>query len=321
VHEPWWNALARHADIVLPATTPLERNDIGRASNDAHIYAMHQAVEPVGEARNDYDIFAGLAARLEFQDRFTEGRDEMQWLRHLYDVFRQQAARERITLPDFDTFWEEGEIELPLPDHERVLFADFRADPDRHPLPTPSGRIEIFSQTIDGFGYDDCAGHPCWYEPAEWLGGEQALRYPLHLVSNQPKTRLHSQLDCGKTSAASKVNGREPVLIHPDDAAARGIVDGDVVRLFNERGTCLAGARITSSVRAGVVVLPTGAWYDPDAPGGLDRHGNPNVLTLDKGTSRLAQGPSAHTALVELERAEGHVPEVAAFETPTILPK
>ena len=319
VHEPWWNALARHADIVLPATTTLERNDIGRASNDAHVYAMHKAVDPVGGARNDHDIFAGLATRLGFQERFTEGRSEMEWLRHLYDVFRQQASRERIELPDFDAFWEAGELELPLADHERVLFADFRDAPRDNPLPTPSGRIEIFSDTIDGFGYDDCAGHPRWFEPAEWLGAEQAKRHPLHLISNQPATRLHSQLDCGKTSVASKIQNREPVSIHPDDAAARGIADGDVVRLFNRRGACLAGARVTDSVRPGVVVLSTGAWYDPDSPGGLERHGNPNVLTRDKGTSRLAQGPSAHTTLVEMERARGSLPEVEAFEAPKIL--
>jgi biotin/methionine sulfoxide reductase len=320
VHEPWWNALARHADIVLPATTALERNDIGRASNDAHIYAMHQAVKPVGDARDDHAIFAGVAARLGFEERFTEGRGEMDWLRHLYDVFRQQAAQARITLPDFDAFWESGEIELPIDDHERTLFAEFRNAPDEHPLPTPSGRIEIFSDTIDGFGYDDCAGHPRWYEPAEWLGGEQAQRYPLHLVSNQPATRLHSQLDCGITSVAGKILGREPVSIHPDDAAARGIRDGDVVRLYNARGACLAGARITDAVRPGVVILATGAWYDPHTPGGLERHGNPNVLTLDKGTSRLAQGPSAHTTLVEMARAGDDLPQVGAFDAPLILP-
>jgi biotin/methionine sulfoxide reductase len=107
--------------------------------------------------------------------------------------------------------------------------------------------------------------------------------------------------------------------MHPDDATARGIADGDVVRLYNDRGACLAGARVTRGVRPGVVVLPTGAWYDPETPTGLERHGNPNVLTLDKGTSRLAQGPSAHTTLVEMERAEGELPAVAAFEAPTIL--
>jgi biotin/methionine sulfoxide reductase len=316
VHEPWWSPIARHADIVLPATTTLERNDIGRASNDAHVFAMHRAVPPPGEARNDHDIFAGLAARLGFAEAFTEGRAEMDWLRHLYDVFRQQAARARSELPDFDE--RRVGARAPLPDDGRVLFAEFRRDPEAHPLATPSGRIEIFSETIAGFGYDDCPGHPAWLEPAEWLGGARARRYPLHLVSHQPSTRLHSQLDCGGVSLANKVRGREPVLIHPDDAARRGIADGDVVRLFNDRGACLAGARLTAAVRPGAVALATGAWYDPEAPAGLDRHGNPNVLTLDKGTSRLAQGPSAHTTLVEVEKAQGAPPRVAAFEPPEI---
>ena len=319
IHEPWWTATARHADIVLPATTTLERNDIGRASNDAHIFAMHRALTPRGEARNDYDMFSGLAARLGFHDRFTEGRDEAAWLRHLYDVFRQRVSEQRIELPEFDTFWADGHLEMPLSDRERVIFEDFRRDPAAHPLGTPSGRIEIYSATIHGFAYDDCPGHATWMEPAEWLGAARAETYPLHLVSNQPQTRLHSQLDGGATSTAGKVAGREAVLIHPRDAGARGIHDGDVVRLFNDRGACLAGARVTASVMAGAVVLPTGAWYDPEAPGGLDRHGNPTVLTLDKGTSRLAQGSSAHTTLVEIEKYTAEAPRVEVFDPPEIV--
>ncbi len=317
VNEPWWSPIARHADIVFPATTTLERDDIGRASNDSHIFAMQRAVSPVGEARDDYDVFSGLAERLGVAESFTEGRDAAAWLRHLYDVFRQQVAQQAIEMPDFEAFWETGEFVLPVEDDERVIYADFRRDPAAHPLATPSGRIEIFSEEIDGFGYDDCPGHPTWLEPAEWLGNAGA--YPIHLVSNQPTTRLHSQLDCGETSVANKVAGREPVMIHPDDAGPRGIADGDIVRLYNDRGACLAGARVTPAVRPGVVVLPTGAWYDPEAPGGLDRHGNPNVLTLDKGTSRLAQGPSAHTTLVEIEKAAGEAPEVKAFDPPEIV--
>ena len=314
VHEPWWTATARHADIVLPATTTLERNDIGRASNDDHIFAMHRALTPRGEARDDYHIFSGLASRLGFHDGFTEGRDEAGWLRHLYDVFRQRVSEQRIELPEFDDFWRDGHIALPLADEGRVIFEDFRRDPAAHPLETPSGRIEIYSDTIGGFAYDDCAGHAMWMEPAEWLG--RAGDYPLHLVSNQPTSRLHSQMDCGATSMAQKVAGREAAMIHPHDAAARGINDGDVVRLFNDRGACLAGARVTAEVMAGAVVLPTGAWYDPEAPAGLDRHGNPNVLTLDKGTSRLAQGSSAHTTLVEIEKFMGDPPRVEAFDPP-----
>jgi biotin/methionine sulfoxide reductase len=117
------------------------------------------------------------------------------------------------------------------------------------------------------------------------------------------------------------VAGREPIVLHPEDAAARGIQAGDVVRVFNDRGACLAGAVLDDGIRQGVVQLATGAWYDPAEPGAsgtLERHGNPNVLTLDKGTSKLAQGPIAQTALVQIERVEGDVPPVGAFDPPPL---
>jgi biotin/methionine sulfoxide reductase len=195
----------------------------------------------------------------------------------------------------------------------------YRDDPDANRLPTPSGRIEIFSSTIHSFGYDDCVGHPAWYEPAEWLGSKLAKRYPLHLISHQPSTRLHSQYDHGSVSLAYKIQGREALTIHPQDAAARGIEAGAVVRVYNDRGACLAGVIVDDAVRPGVIVLPTGAWYDPLVPGEigtLEKHGNPNVLTLDKGTSRLTQGCSAHTCLVEVEKFEGELPAITAFDLP-----
>ncbi len=324
VHEPWWTATAKHSDIVLPATTPWERNDIGRAGGDPFLIAMSRIVSPVGEARSDYEIFSGLARRLDVSDSFTEGRDEREWLEHLYDRFRQQLAEAGLTLPGFDEFWEGSYIELPVEgrEHANAPFANFRDDPRAHPLATPSGRIEIFSETIAGFGYEDCPGHPTWMEPVEWLGADDAKRYPLHLISPQPATRLHSQLDCGKTSRDSKLHDRETMLMNADDAGARGIEDGDLVRLFNDRGACLAGVRLSADVRPDVVVLPTGAWFDPQDDGdptpGLERHGNPNALTLDKGTSRLAQGSSAHTTLVEVERFEAEAPAVLAHEPPPV---
>jgi biotin/methionine sulfoxide reductase len=107
--------------------------------------------------------------------------------------------------------------------------------------------------------------------------------------------------------------------IHPRDAEARGIADGDIVRVFNDRGATLAGAVVTDRLRPGVVVLPTGAWYDPEdpaEPGSLDVHGNPNVLTRDIGTSTLAQGTSAHSCLVEVERFTGTPPDLKVFSQP-----
>jgi len=319
VNEIWWTATARHADIVLPATSTLERNDIGASSGDRFIMAMEKAVEPIGDSRNDHDIFSGLAERLGFLDRFNEGRTEGDWLRHLYNISRQQAAKQKIELPNFDDFWRQGHAEVPEPDEHITAFADFRADPEGNPLSTPSGKVEIFSETIDGYGYDDCPGHPMWLEPEEWLGGERAKSFPLHMMSNQPVTKLHAQMDHGKVSRESKIQGREPVYLNPGDAEARGIKASDIVRVYNDRGHVLAGAILSDDVRPGVIRLSTGAWYDPAEPGNpgsLDKHGNPNVLTPDRGTSRLAQGPIAHSALVEVERYTGEAPPVTAFDPP-----
>jgi biotin/methionine sulfoxide reductase len=319
VHEPWWTATARHADIVLPATTSLERNDIGGAPRDRFVIAMHRAIDPVGEARSDFDILRALASRLGSEDAFTEGRDERAWLQHLYDQFYERAQSNLI--PDFESFWEKGWVEIPRRADEHVIFADFRADPKKHRLHTPSGRIELYSERVATFGYDDCPPYPAWIEPAEWLGGRLAARLPLHLVSSQPRYKLHSQTDAGPVSAQGKIAGREALVMNPKDARARGIEPGEVVRVFNARGVCFAGAVITQSVRPGVVRLSCGAWYDPadkaeDAP---CAHGNANVLTRDQGTSRLGQGPSSATALVEVERCAAPPPSVTAFATPPII--
>ncbi len=315
VHDSWWTPTARRADIVLPATTTLERNDIGGSSRDRFVIAMHQALPPQGEARNDFDIYRALARRLGCEDAFTEGRDEMQWVAHLYEKMAVEWRAGGFDTPDFDTFWKTGHVALPQPAQDFVLMAEFRDDPARHPLKTPSGRIELFSERIAGFGYDDCPGHPAWIAPHEWLGAERAERWPLHLVSSQPAEKLHSQMDAGSVSRAAKLHGRQPVHLHPDDAAARGIAAGALVRVFNERGACLASAVLDPDLRPGVVVISTGAWFDAAGPQ-LERHGNPNVLTADRGTSRLAQATSALTALVEVACWTGEAPPVRAFELP-----
>jgi biotin/methionine sulfoxide reductase len=317
VHEPWWTATARHADIVLPATTTLERNDIGAAHRDSYVMAMQQAIAPVGEARSDFAIFSELARRLDCDAAYTQGRDEMAWLRHLYDRWRERL-RTNVAIPDFDGFWSAGYLELPRRADEYVMLAEFRADPQNKRLATPSGRIELYSERIAGFGYDDCPPHATWLAPAEWLGA--AGEFPLHLVSSQPRERLHSQMDMGPVSAQGKIAGREAVAINPVDAKKRGIADGDVVRLFNARGACLAGAVVTDAVAPGVVRLSCGAWYDPVDVGesATCAHGNANVLTRDQGTSRLGQGPSSATVLVDIERCSEPVPPVRAFAVPVL---
>lgn len=317
VQEPFWSPVARRADIVLPATTPLERNDIGGA--ETMLIAMAAVSEPVGESRDDYWIFARLAERLGFGEQFTEGRTADEWIEVIYEIHRAADPQ----APTYEEFRAEGYVMAPgkvlMGEPTQVYLEAFRTDPTAKPLRTPSGRIELWSETIAGYGYDDCPPHPAWMEPFERLGGAQGDRWPLHLVSNQPQSRLHSQYDHAAPSQATKVAGREPVRIHPVTATARSIADGDVVRLYNDRGACLAGAVLDDAVMPEAIQLSTGAWYDP-APDGTCRAGNPNTLTADVGTSRLAQGPSAHTCLVEVERYDGEPPPVESYLPPEIVP-
>jgi len=315
VHETTWTATARHADIVLPCTMTLERNDIGASSADELMIAMHRVAPPFAEARDDYAIFAALSERLGRGEAFTEGRDADGWLRHLYGRTQEALAKSGHDAPDFDTFWQRGELELPMQPDDGGIVAAFRRDPEAHPLPTPSGKIEIASATIAGFGYNDCPGHPVWLPPTDIPDARHSLR----LTANQPARRLHGQLDFGEHSQAGKHRGREVARLHPSDAASRGIAEGDIIRLFNDRGACLAAAVLTEDVSPGTVHLPTGAWYDPadpdeDAP--LCVHGNPNVLTRDAGTSRLAQGCTGQLTAMEVERFSGNLPPIRAYEPP-----
>ncbi len=296
VNEWCWNALAKHADIVLPCTTPLERSDIALTPKDPYQVVMDQAIAPVGQAWDDHDILRGIAAELGVEEVFTEGRSPEEWQRWIWDISRQQAAEQGVELPDWENFQRDGWTKIPAPEKPTIMMQAFRDNPDANPLATPSGKIEIYSETIAGFGYDDCPGHPTWMEPTEWLG--RADPDHLHMISNQPRNKLHSQFDHGAVSRADRPRGVEPVTMHPDDAAARGLEDGQILRLYNVRGACLAELRTSDTIRRGVIQIATGAWLDPD--GDLCRHGNPNVLTLDKGTSRLAQGPVAHSCLVKV---------------------
>ena len=204
VHEPFWTATAMRADIVLPTTTPLERYDIGGSPREDFLFAMEPIIDPVGESRDDYEIFSELAARLGAEPAFTQGRTSREWVRHFYEEFREEFP----DYPTYDEFVIEGHVQHPdTPEALKVLMEEFRRDPVLNPLPTPSGRIELYSTTIASFGYADCPPHPTFFEPKEWLGSVGL--YPLHLISNQPPGRLHSQLDHGVTSTDRKIDGRE----------------------------------------------------------------------------------------------------------------
>ncbi|PWJ86165.1 biotin/methionine sulfoxide reductase [Pseudaminobacter salicylatoxidans] len=307
VQDPMWTPTAQRADIVLPASTSIERNDLAGNKRSDYILAMHKAIEPLGEARSDFEIFNGIARHLGIGDAFNEGRDEMAWIRYLYEATRRDAGeRFGFEMPEFDAFWQQGHARVPVRENHTFL-AGFRQDPQAHPLNTESGLIVLGSDTLAQLQYADCPEHPAWLEPAEWLG-KAADGNEFHLVSHQPSGRLHSQLEAGPSSRANKRNGREQVRINPVDAARLGIADGATVRLWNARGACLAAASVDDAVRQGVAILPTGAWFTPTGNSGLEIAGNPNVLTLDVPTSQFGQGCSAHTCLVRIEPYEGLAP-------------
>ncbi|QKJ87825.1 Trimethylamine N-oxide reductase I catalytic subunit [Paramixta manurensis] len=324
VHEPYWTATAKQADIVLPCTTTYERNDLdmGGDYSQLYVFPMHQCVPPQHEARNDFDIFRAIAAKLGVEPAFTEGKDELMWLKSMYDNMKSQARNAGVALPPFDMFWQSNNyIRFPIPqaNQQWVRFADFRADPLLNPLGTPSGKIEIFSQTVAKMNYADCPGLPGWLPPYEWHGSPIAEKYPLSLNTAHPENRLHSQLDNTPLREKYAVADREAILIHPQDAAPRGIQSGDVVRAFNDRGQILVGARVTEDIRPGVVRISEGAWYDPLVPGEvgtLCKNGNVNCLTFDIGSSPLAQGNCGHMAQLDIEKYRGTPPKNSAHALP-----
>lgn len=320
VNEIYWTPTARMADIVLPATSTYERNDIAMTGDysNLNLVPMKQAVEKQGESRDDYQIFCDLAEEFDILDKYSEGKSEMAWLEEFYNVALKQAKSQNIPLPaSFKEFWSANKVinfEVPYENTEFVRFKDFRDDPILNPLGTPSGKIEIYSTTIEKMKYDDCHAHPAWFEPAEWLlMKEKSAEF--HLISTHPVDRLHSQLNNTSLRKKYAVNGREPIYINTKDAKRKGIKKGDIVRVFNKRGEVLAGAVITNDIKEGVVRLPEGAWYDPNSKG-LCRNGSANVLTLDIPTSKLANGNIAHTALVNIEKYKGKAEAVEVFKAP-----
>ncbi len=323
VQEPWWTTTARFADIVLPATTPFERNDIDQCGDYSrqYIIPMHKLVEPQFEARNDYDIAAALAEKLGYGPEFGK-KDEMALIKSFYEAAKADAKKKNVDIPEFDDFWNGGEyVEFPVSDKAKkwVRHASFREDPNLEPLGTPSGKIEIFSSAIAGFGYEGMPGHPTWTPPKEWLGSEVAAKWPLHLISPHPRYRIHSQMADSKAREAYCVQGREPVEISAVDADKRGIKDGDIVRIFNDRGQTLAGAVVVKDLLPGVIRMAEGGWYDPDQPGkqgALDKCGSANQVTQDVPTSKLGQATVAHSALVQVEKHAAAAPAVTAFDPP-----
>jgi biotin/methionine sulfoxide reductase len=315
VDETHWTPTARHADIVLPVATSLEREDFAAGNGDSRLRVMHKAVEPPAGAREEFSILTDLARRLGAD--FAEGLDTRGWLRTLYEQWRVSPGAP--PAPPFDEFWADGGVDLPRIPYADAVFTAFRADPGAHPLQTPSGRIELYSETLESFRQPDVPPHAGWLEPRQWWRSPLSEEFDLHLLCNQPSHRLHSQQDMGRASQATKVAGREPIRLHPEDAAARGLEAGDIARVRSPRGSLLAGVVLADGLLRGVAQMHTGAWFDGSAPEIADCiNGNVNVLTRDVGTSALAQACSGAHVLVSAQRYDGPLPVIRAYEPPRL---
>jgi trimethylamine-N-oxide reductase (cytochrome c) len=244
----------------------------------------------------------------------------MQWIERLY---KRSYAKKKMKI-SFEDFWKEGVVKYEIPESARnfVRHEAFRKDPIKNALKTETGKIQIFSEKFAKFGYKDFKGHATWFEPAEWLGNKKLVaKYPLHLVSPHPTYRVHSQLDNTWVQSIHKVQGREPIRISPNDAKRFGVIDGEIVEVYNDRGSVLAGVVVTNTIRDGVVAIEEGAWYSPeDASENKTRcnSGQANLLTSSRPTSSMAQATTANTVLVSIKKA-GVVKANLAYSSPKII--
>ncbi|EOU9528008.1 dimethylsulfoxide reductase subunit A [Cronobacter dublinensis] len=296
-------ASARYADILLPDCTASEQMDFAldaSCGNMAYVIFADRAIAPRFECRTIYDITSALAARMGVGDTFTEGRTQEGWLRHLY----AQSRRAIPELPDFDTFRKQGIFKLRDPQGHHVAYQAFRENPTANPLTTPSGKIEIYSSALADIAArwqlpqgDVIHPLPVYSPGFEQVTDPQRARYPLQLTGFHYKSRTHSTYGNVDVLQAAC---RQQIWINPQDAQARGISDGDRVRVWNARGEARIEAKVTPRIMPGVVALGEGAWYQPDAQG-IDHAGSINVLTTQR-PSPLAKGNPSHSNLVQLAR-------------------
>lgn len=287
---------ARFADIVLPACTQLETWGVedGWKYGD-EVLLMPRVVEPLEGTKSDYAICAGLASRLGIGEAFTEGRDERGWVEWALARFRERRFPALPALGPFET-GNAGVYSVPVT-RPAVAFEEFRKDPARAPLPTPSGKIEIFSQRLHAMNQPaTLPALPKYLREWESPFGPEARRFPLQLVSYHTLGRAHSTM-AGVDWLEEAFPQR--LFLNPIDAAARSLRSGDEVRLFNERGEVRVKCRVTRRIMPGVVALPQGAWWAPSAAG-VDGGGSANVLTSERWTP-LAFGNAQHTVMVEVQ--------------------
>jgi trimethylamine-N-oxide reductase (cytochrome c) len=314
---PWLENDCLFADVILPVSTKFEQRDISidvMGGQLSLVVNEKQCIEPIGESKSDYEIICMIADRLGLLKEYTGGKSVEDLIRY---GFEHSGVQEMVSYQELD---EKQYFVIPTdPEWKKYPpgLRKFYEDPENNPLSTPTGKIEFYSERLARTFPDDKERPPVphWIEKGEShderLSSERAEKYPLLVVSNHPRWRVHANHDDMKwirEIPTSKVKGPdgyqyEPLWMNAVDARVRGIENGDVVKIYNERGAVLAGAYVTERIMTGVVYIDHGSRYDPIVPGELDRGGAINTITPHNTTSKNATGMVVSAFLVQVERA------------------
>ncbi|MFC1896294.1 molybdopterin-dependent oxidoreductase [Thermodesulfobacteriota bacterium] len=289
VSEQFMTPTARFADILLPVRTHFERNSIYSGGGDTMFFA-NKAIEPVGESKSDFQICVELAPRLGI-DNYSDKTEE-QWLE--WELNTPQMKK---YVTDYEAFKKQGVYKLPPTQAEEAVAPGPHIEGEKNKLfPTPSGKVEIYSQLVADLNNPEIPPIAKYIETWESRNDPLAKKYPLQLISTHFKLRAHSNFH-----NVSWLRELEPqrVWINTGDAEARGVHDGEEVRVFNDRGEMIIPAFVTETIMPGVVNISEGAWYNPDDQG-IDRGGCPNVLTRDEPSPAGAW--TTHTCLVQVSK-------------------
>lgn len=325
---PWFEEEARFADVVLPVCTSYERDDIGEFYNiagysrDSYVGVNHRnivyqqkCIEPLGESKSDYEIFAMLADRLGFGHDYTEGNTVDSWLRKIYE------ASDMPKIMNWEEFKKKGYYILPFPENHATRRAMASFYESGKGLITRTGKIEFHSQSLEEFDSGDAERPPVPHYIQSWEDhtSELAKKYPLQLITVHPRHSFHTQYDSKSTWLSEIPHQRVlkdgyywwPMQVNPKDAEARGIKHGDIIKAFNDRGAVLCIAEVTERIRQGVLRSQTSSsTYDPlepGVPGSTDRGGCVNILTPSRMMSKNASGFAPGSCLVELVRWDGSI--------------
>lgn len=285
VFEQFMTPGARFADLILPTCTSLEKNDIALDGATGFYGYMNRVIDPPGEAKSHLQIATELAAKLGMTDFNDKTEDE--WLREIVKGSKD--------IPDYDSFRREGIHKLRMAE-PFVAFQSQIEDPRNHPFPTPSGKMEIYSQRLAEMNDPGIPPIPKYLETWESRRDPLAEKYPLQLITTHITRRAHSQYD---NIPWLRELQEQAVIISSSDALERGINDGDMARVFNARGEMIIPVRVSERIMPGVVDIPQGAWYEPDAQG-VDHGGCCNVLTRDEHSPGGAF--CSNTCLVQIEK-------------------